>query len=127
MKYFPLVILLFPLYLTASQPTYSQMDEGNETIHGLKFINEKAVQFMDQYNLKNNTSWVTSEPNAKIVVPKCTVPLQAKWFRLAGHPVNRFWYIQISCDKTVDENYKDWQVKIPTTRPTQVFYQNKDK
>lgn len=85
-----------------------------ETDSGMKDMIDIAADLMASYNKKNKTNWVSLEPNAKIIVPECTVPLTASW---QNHDP-AYWDIAVHCARTVPNTVKTrWTVTVPTNRP----------
>ena len=52
---------------------------STSTIHGLYEIREEARKFIIKENSINNTEWIVNDPNHKIIVSRCLVPLKVKW------------------------------------------------
>lgn len=87
-------------------------DRSNGVKHGLFEIREEARQFIARENLSRGTHWETLDPNLKIFVPKCAVPLTAKWvpksYGLSAPNV------AVTCRRTVDGSWeKHWDVFVP--------------
>lgn len=120
--------IVFIAFVTVSigctEKTLVQKDIGGEDIQGLKYINDAAISFMDEYNKKNNTKWQTLEPDYRSVLPRCITPLKTVW--APAEDGNRFfpqseidhWFIRVLCEKSVSR-YDDgkWDILIQTTRP----------
>lgn len=83
------------------------------TIHGLYEIREEARKFIANQNSANHTKWVALDPNYKIIVPRCIVPLKAKW----APESHRFSQksVLVYCIKSISTNneLKKWDVIIP--------------
>ncbi|MGB7195836.1 hypothetical protein GN109_09525 [Collimonas pratensis] len=85
--------------------------------HGLYEIREEARKFVAMENAKNLTTWEVLDPNLKIVVPRCVVPLKTKWApKDRGLSSKSVWVI---CELTVDKQYKKWDVFVPVALPRQ--------
>lgn len=56
-----------------------ETDRSTPEKHGLFEIREEARRFIAQENAKGHQQWDVLEPNAKVLVPRCAVPLQAQW------------------------------------------------
>ncbi|MBX5000789.1 hypothetical protein [Rhizobium lentis] len=56
-----------------------ETDRSTPEKHGLFEIREEARRFIAQENAKGQQQWDALDPNAKVVVPRCTVPLRAQW------------------------------------------------
>ncbi|MBX4909869.1 MULTISPECIES: hypothetical protein [Rhizobium] len=75
--------IVFITALTACIPCLAswsiETDRSTPDKHGLFEIREKARRFIAQENAKAHEQWNVLEPNAKVLVPRCAVPLQARW------------------------------------------------
>lgn len=126
MKFIPAPFtILFTLITAASHVqalSFVEQDEGNDMLHGLKYINEAASSFVAVYNNKHGTSWRSLEPNAKLMLDRCLVPLKTSWSppasRTSTLPVPTDWRVKVSCDQIVSNSLKikRWDTLIPTTR-----------
>ncbi|NHQ90315.1 hypothetical protein GYK42_08025 [Janthinobacterium lividum] len=90
-------------------------DRTRGDIHGLFEIKDAAVKFIAAENSKNGTKWQVLEPNRKILVTKCLVPLRVKWVPkshgLSGPNV------AVSCDRTVKPTIQhQWEVFVPVDK-----------
>ncbi|PDT02891.1 hypothetical protein CO666_18205 [Rhizobium chutanense] len=56
-----------------------ETDRSTADKHGLFEIREEAKRFIAQENTKGQQQWDVLEPNAKVLVPRCAVPLEAQW------------------------------------------------
>lgn len=123
MKFFNFVLSIIALCClfnsTYAQQTFIQQDLGNNKRQGLKYIHDKAIEFMRQYNQAHQTRWEAMEPNAKTAVFTCAEPMTAKWGAVffegnkANISVERY-SIFVICKK--DVTGKAWAVHVPTTR-----------
>ncbi|MFC5474648.1 hypothetical protein [Paraherbaspirillum soli] len=100
-----------------SQSAYQGIDDDHTTAtkHGLYEIREEARKFVAQENTKNHTNWETLDPNLKIVVPKCVVPLKTKWVPEDRGLSNKS--VWVLCAQTLNKNYKKWDVYVPVAAP----------
>ena len=90
-------------------------DHATADRHGLYEIREEARKFVAMENASNLTRWEVLDPNLKIVVPRCVVPLKTKWApKDRGLSSKSVWVI---CERTVDEQYKKWDVFVPVALP----------
>lgn len=102
--------------------SFVEQDEGNDMLHGLKYINGAASNFVAAYNHEHGTSWRSLEPSAKMMLNRCLVPLKTSWSppasRTSTVPAPTDWRVKVSCDKTVSNSLKikRWETLIPTTR-----------
>ncbi|MWP63170.1 hypothetical protein [Gilliamella sp. Pas-s25] len=117
-------ISLITNYAHSHVLTDVQKHYGDEQIHGLKYINDKAIEVIEAYNKGHNTHWESLEPDLRIIVARCLVPLKAKWAEYDPHKKlwnipSEYWYVSVSCDKTVSDipERKTWDIYVPTTRP----------
>lgn len=106
-----------------AQQTFVQQDLGNNKRQGLKYIYDKAIEFMRQYNQEHQTHWKVMEPNAKTAVLKCAEPMLAKWgiVFVKGNKLNisiERYPIFIICNKDIAG--KSLTVHVPTTRPDRI-------
>ncbi|WP_266156528.1 hypothetical protein [Dyella silvatica] len=86
-------------------------DRSNEVKHGLYDIREAARAFLVQQNSNNKTHWQAMDPNLKVLVSRCAVPLTAAWVpRSYGLSHLSVWVI---CTKTVNKDEKAWKVPVP--------------
>lgn len=90
-------------------------DRTRGDIHGLFEIREAAVNFMAAENAGNGTRWQVLEPNRKILVAKCALPLHVAWVPkshgLSGPNV------AVRCAKTVKPTIQHkWEVFVPVDK-----------
>ncbi|OWO94034.1 hypothetical protein B5E41_15235 [Rhizobium esperanzae] len=75
--------IVFITALTACIPCLAswslETDRSTPDKHGLFEIREEARRFIAQENAKGHERCDVLEPNAKVLVPRCAVPLQAQW------------------------------------------------
>jgi hypothetical protein len=93
-------------------------DRTRGDIHGLFEIREAAVKFMAAENAKHGTRWLVLEPNRKILVAKCALPLHVTWvpktYGLSGPNV------AVSCARTVKPAPQHkWDVFVPVDKSPQ--------
>ena len=94
----------------ASTWTIEQSRTTSE-IHGLYEIQQEADAFLQRENKRRGTDFYVGQPNAKVLVPACAVPLKAKW----GKPrPGRVYTVVVSCQKAIPENYGQakWAVDV---------------
>lgn len=101
---------------SASEAVYRGIedDRTNGVKHGLFEIREEARQFIARENLSRGTDWKVLDPNLKIQVPRCAVPLTVKWVPKAyGLSAPN---VAVSCGRTVGGSWeKHWNVFVPIT------------
>lgn len=118
----------FPLlWLTASAHGLAASGiEGmrsSDAVHGLYEIREAAREFIARENAKTHGTWEAMEPNLKVLVPRCAVPLTARWDTIrwlsngkGGELSERSRrVISVVCARAVNPAQK-WEVHVPVTR-----------
>jgi hypothetical protein len=122
----PLCLLIWTTHCFSS--TGIEDMRSNDAVHGLYEIREEARKFVAQENARTPQSeWEAMEPNLKVLVPRCAVPLKAGWHEI-------WWFdtraeskllkrsrrvIAVECTRTVSPAQK-WDVHVPVfqrTRP----------
>lgn len=107
--------------------TFVQEDLGNKTDQGLKYVNDRAIELIHAYNQQNHTNWESLEPDARIGIEKCAVPMIATWLDPSKEEPYKneyyspnLWYVKVTCSKTIAykdyPNGRNWDIIIPTTR-----------
>lgn len=118
-------VLLWAVVATHAQgdssTTWSiEKDRTLPTKHGLYEIQQEAKKFVLEENKKRGTDFVVGEPDLRIVVPKCAVPLATKW----DTPIvpERVLLAAVTCRKTVPENYGKprWTVNVTVFKASQI-------
>ncbi|MDN2712677.1 hypothetical protein O0880_24975 [Janthinobacterium sp. SUN118] len=90
-------------------------DRTRGDIHGLFEIRDAAVKFIAAENLKNGTGWQALEPNRKILVAKCALPLRVKWVP-KSHGLSGA-HVAVICSRTVKPAPLDkWEVFVPIVK-----------
>ncbi|WP_294615977.1 hypothetical protein [uncultured Gilliamella sp.] len=109
------LLLAIPAISFTQIKTYVEQHYGDGEIEGLAYINNKAKQFISEYNQQHQTNWQSLEPNAKTVVTKCAVALRAKWdkIKLMDGNIPHKYVIAVYCEKTRDPNQDKWDVWVP--------------
>ncbi|ECF1703725.1 hypothetical protein MKU92_004625 [Salmonella enterica] len=98
----------------AKQDYYSLNDNHTTDVkNGLWEIREKAVEFLRAEKIKHGVSREALEPNLKIWVPRCSVPLRVIWTpEDIGFPE---YTVSVICDKTIKGSSEGkWSVEVPT-------------
>lgn len=85
--------------------------QGN--IQGLYEVRESARAFVVAENARRKTNWTALEPDLRALVPKCLVPLKAKWkdrSHKTPEPV-----VAVSCRKPTRAvgSGKPWSLDVP--------------
>lgn len=115
MKYLILCIAI-SLSCTAcnSKKTYVEKHQGDSEIESLNTINLAAIALIDEYNKNHKTEWLSLEPNAKVLVEKCKVPLTTDWiYEIENN--KKYWSVIVKCSDAVN-NTDGWSVKVPSSR-----------
>lgn len=98
-----------------SKDTTDPIDQwhSTSTIHGLYEIREEARKFISNQNSTNHTKWVVLDPNYKIIVPRCLVPLKVKWAPKSYGLSQKS--VLVYCTKSISTNneLKEWDVTVP--------------
>jgi len=80
-------------------------------IHGLYEIREEAIHYLDRDAVRKKAGWRALDPDIRIQVDKCAVPLKSRWLdKSAEFP---YPTIEVVCDKTVDRRNPHWSVAVP--------------
>lgn len=117
-----LITILLTLNINISYAevkTYVDHDLGDERRHGLKYIKDVSLQFVQRENEKHGTHWQIFEPSAKVSVLRCVVPLKTMWLKddktylATKRDIGK---VAVSCNKTVDPKYPSWKVQVESTR-----------
>lgn len=112
----PFVFIVFFSHPCLAQGFYHDRDNAqvSTTLHDLYEITDEANKFVIHENEKNHTDWHVGEPNFKILVPKCVIPLQVKWMPKDRGLSNKG--VAVVCTQTVN-SYKKWEVFVPVFAP----------
>ncbi|MGJ7603970.1 hypothetical protein ACSFA7_06485 [Variovorax sp. LT1R20] len=110
----PFLLLLLALASARCFAAWSiETDRSTAEIHGLFEIRQEARDFVARENAGNRGGWVALDPNMKILVPRCSVPLETQWtpksYGLTGRNV------MVTCKRTVGSPQR-WSVNVPVAR-----------
>ncbi|MDR6890252.1 hypothetical protein J2X67_004794 [Variovorax sp. 3319] len=110
--------LLPPLaLLAASAPCLASwsIEDARSTaeIHGLYEIREEARRFVARENATGQGDWIALDPNLKILVARCAVPLKTQWTPRSYGMTGR--NVMVSCAQ-VALPHKPWNVHVPVGR-----------
>jgi hypothetical protein len=110
-----LLLALLPLASAPCLASWSiETDRSTAEMHGLFEIRQEARDFVAKENAATHSGWVALEPNLKILVPRCTVPLETRWtpksYGLTGRNV------MVTCARAVGTTLQKWNVNVPVTR-----------
>ncbi|MBB2750656.1 UNVERIFIED_ORG: hypothetical protein GGI57_001332 [Rhizobium aethiopicum] len=92
-----------------------ETDRSTEYKHGLFEIREEARHFVERENAKGQQQWEVLEPNAKVLVPRCEVPLRSQWTpKSLGRSKPS---VMVICATAVPNDVmKGWDVHVPVER-----------
>ncbi|MBB3916793.1 hypothetical protein GGQ65_004102 [Rhizobium fabae] len=92
-----------------------ETDRSTPEKHGLFEIREEARRFIEQENARKHQQWDALEPNAKVLVPRCAVPLQAQWTpKSLGRSQPS---VMVICPAAVPNTVMNhWDVHVPVER-----------
>jgi len=77
--------------------------------HGLYEIREVAMAFIRNESVRTKKRWWVGDPDIRIQVPECGVPLHAKWSTEAPKRI-----VVVKCIRTVSgAAKKNWEVDVP--------------
>lgn len=109
--------LLLPLLLLASARCFAswsiEADRSTAEIHGLFEIRQEARDFVARENAATRGEWVALDPNMKILVSRCSVPLETRWTPKSHGLTGR--NVMVTCKRTVGSPQK-WSVNVPVAR-----------
>lgn len=111
--------ILFTVALSACVPCLASWsidtDRSTPDKHGLFEIRKEARRFIAQENAKEREQWDVLEPNAKVLVPRCAIPLQAEWTpKSLGRSKPS---VTVICATAVPNGVmKQWDVHVPVER-----------
>jgi hypothetical protein len=115
----PLLLLVWATHCFSSSSIEGM--RSNDVVHGLYEIREEARKFVAQENARTRGKWEASEPNLKVLVPRCATHLKARWDAIwwfnaskSGEPLQRSSrrVIAVVCTRTASAP-KDWVVHVP--------------
>lgn len=91
---------------------------STESVQGLYEIDQAARAFVAAENARSNTAWTVAEANLKILVARCSVPLDARWgeIRLSapdGRALTRK-VVEVVCPKPVSG--ERWTITLRVSR-----------
>lgn len=97
-----------------------EAQRSTDAIHGLYEIDQAARVFVAVENARHNTDWKVAEPNLKVLVARCSVPLTTRWdvirfFALEGHPLTRK-VVNVSCARPVSG--ESWSIPLRVFHPS---------
>lgn len=82
--------------------------QSTETSHGLFAIREEAKGFLDRQNARNGTDWRPIDPDIRIMVDRCAIPLRTKWTTFES-----LKGVLVSCGRTVaSASQRRWDLPV---------------
>lgn len=82
--------------------------QSTETSHGLFAIREEAKGFLDRQNARNGTDWRPIDPDIRIMVDRCAIPLRTKWTTFESRKS-----VLVSCGRTVaSASQRRWDLPV---------------
>jgi hypothetical protein len=81
---------------------------SNDAIHGLYEIRAEAKDFLHRQNARDQTDWRPIDPDIRIVVDRCMVPLRSKWTIFESRKS-----VMVSCGRTVaSAPERSWELPV---------------
>ncbi|WP_072377278.1 hypothetical protein [Rhizobium tibeticum] len=115
--------LPFIIALSAPAPTMASWSIENDLStpdkHGLFEIREEARRFISKENAKGLQQWDVLEPNLKTFVPRCAVPLEARWTP-KSFGLSRRSVMVICTVALANVAMENWSVHVPVRRKQNV-------
>lgn len=82
---------------------------NNDVSHGLYEIREEAKDFLDRKNAREGTDWRPIDPDIRIMVDRCAIPLRSKWTVFESRKS-----VLVSCGRTVaSASQRTWDLPVP--------------
>jgi hypothetical protein len=82
--------------------------QSNESTHGLYEIRAEAKNFLDRQNARNGTDWRPIDPDIRIVVDRCAIPLRSKWTTFESRKS-----VLVSCGRTIaSASQRRWDLPV---------------
>ena len=117
------VVLLATAFLSHAHADSStawsiDKDRSTSTKHGLYEVQQEAKKFVSRENNRLGANLVVGEPDLRIMVPRCAVPLVAKWAPQAVAQET----VAVTCRQTVSKNYgrKRWTVDVAVFKASEI-------
>jgi hypothetical protein len=111
-------LLLFPAAMASANDghaDYLLAYRSNATTHGLYEIREAGANFLDRERPKRAPQISVLDPDIRIVVSRCAVPLKAHWGR-EPLPFAREAVIVV-CSRTNTKYEPSWDILLPLFDP----------
>ncbi|WP_426212290.1 hypothetical protein [Massilia sp. TWP1-3-3] len=89
---------------------------GNAQVHSLYDIREAARTFLTRESVGRKVAYEPMDPDIRIVVPRCLVPLKARWARKSVEYDQPG--VEVVCKRSVNKKYDhSWDVFVPLFQP----------
>jgi len=89
---------------------------SNAEVHGLYEIREAARAFLSRESAGRKVAYRPMDPSLQVVVPRCLVPLTARWARKTIY--NDGPGVDVFCKRSVNKKHNySWDVFVPLFDP----------
>lgn len=121
------IVLSFPLLLwsTCCVPAVAAEGDSIVDMQGLSAVRDAAREFVARENAKDHTNWQVADPDARIAVWRCAVPLKARWEMIwwsqgnkatGQAPVHRRRVVAVTCAQPANSRVEKWTIKVPVSQ-----------
>jgi len=99
---------------------FIESQRSTATTHGLYEVDQAARAFVASENARLRANWTVADPNPKILVARCSVPLNARWgeirlFAPDGRELVRK-VVEVACSKPVSG--ESWTITLRVSHAT---------
>ncbi|WP_426105445.1 hypothetical protein [Massilia sp. TSP1-1-2] len=89
---------------------------GNAQFHGLYEVREAARAFLIKESVGRKAAYEAMDPDIRVAVPRCVVPLRARWARKSVEHDQPG--VEVFCRRSVAKKYaRVWVVFVPLFEP----------
>lgn len=82
------------------------------TTHGLFEIRQAAQEFLSKESRKVNLTYTALDPDVRLLVPRCVVPLRVRWAKASVYQDQPG--VDVICKRTFDKKRgSSWDVFVP--------------
>lgn len=81
--------------------------------HGMYEIREAGREFLAKERRKKG-AWKALDPDIRAMVPRCAVPLRARWAVKAD--LEKSEGVEVRCVKSIDRRMRQWEIFVPAYR-----------
>ena len=101
--------------LAAAEDTRDLLGDNRTTKldHGMYEIREAGREFLAKERRKKG-AWEAMDPDIRAIVPRCAVPLRARWAVMADLEKNEG--VEVRCMKSIDSKMRHWEILVPAYR-----------